>query len=83
MNKKHIKFVRDDEGVSELMKSEEMQSVLAEFASNIYARLDSKKGYEMKDPIVGKKRANVTIRTASAHAYYSNLKHNSLLKALK
>ena len=75
-----IRFELNRKGVSELMKSPEMQSALSEYGAAVAKRAGE--GYEATTA-VGKTRANVKISAATAHAWFSNLKHNTLLKALK
>ena len=64
-------------GVQELMKSEEMQTLLEERAKAIEGRCGE--GYT-HDVYVGSTRANAMILTDTAKAYYDNLRNNTILK---
>lgn len=72
------RFVLDSKGVRELMKSQEMQSMLAKKAKEIADRCGD--GYE-SDIYVGKNRANASISAATKKARKDNLDNNTLLKA--
>lgn len=74
------KFVLNRKGVSELMKSDSMQSILKEKATNIRNRCGS--GYK-QDVFVGKNRANATVSADSYKAKRDNKKNNTLLKAIR
>lgn len=65
------------------MKSEEMRTVLDEYATRAYNALpqDTLKTYE-KVIVTGTNRCNATIRATSYVAKRDNLKHNTLLKVL-
>jgi hypothetical protein len=73
------KFKLSKEGVIELLKSEEMSDVCYRYASKVAAIAGD--GYEA-DRYAGKSRVNSSVRATTPKAYYSNLKHNTLLKAL-
>lgn len=73
------KFKLNYKGVGELLRSEEMQGVINEYGDNVLNRV----GGEYKMDQLVEKRCVVRIKPGTPHAYYSNLKHNSLLKALK
>lgn len=75
-----IEFELDGAGVRELLQSDEMISVLSEYGEGVLNRAGAT-DYKMETGH-GKKRANATITPNSPKAYYSNLKHNTLLKAL-
>ncbi|MDY6064954.1 MAG: hypothetical protein SPI59_01345 [Finegoldia sp.] len=62
------------------MKSDQMMGVLDTYASNVLSTAGE--GYA-KIQRQGKTRANIKVYPDTPHAYYSNLKHNTLLKALK
>lgn len=70
-----FKFKLDYAGVGQLLKSEEMQSVLKHYADQVGARAGD--GY---DVYVGRTRANVSVATAEAEQ--DNFDNNVLLKAL-
>lgn len=62
------------------MKSEEMQEVLREYATNIKNRCGE--GYE-QDMHIGKNRANAMVSAATQQAKSDNLKNNTILKAVR
>ncbi len=72
-------FKLNTQGVRELLKSGAVQSMCSEYASQTLNACGD--GYESKTQI-GKNRASAVIYPATPHAHYSNLKHNTLLKAL-
>lgn len=76
----NFKFKLNRSGVSELMKSAEMQAVLTDKASAIRNRCG--RGYE-QDIYVGKNRANAMVSAASWRARKDNEKNNTLLKAVR
>jgi len=73
-------FKLNRSGVAELMKSNEMQSILTEKASGIRNRCGD--GYE-QDIRVGKNRANAMVRAATYQARLDNMKNNTILKAVR
>ncbi|WP_162012500.1 hypothetical protein AB6M97_02040 [Streptococcus hillyeri] len=74
-----VKFKLNSAGVRELMKSEQMQSILRAEASKVANRAGE--GYE-QDIYVGKTRANAMVRATTYQAKKDNLRNNTLLKAL-
>lgn len=74
-----FKFELNRAGVKSLMKSEEMQAVLAKRATEVRNRAGD--GYE-QNVYVGKTRANVTVRASTYQAKKDNLRNNTLLKAV-
>lgn len=70
----------DFEGVRELLRSEEMEEICREEAEAIQSRCGD--GYEVTTH-VGKNRVNAMVSAESIKAKRSNLKHNTLLKAVK
>ena len=72
-------FKLNRKGVAELMKSQEMQSVLKEHATTIRNRAGD--GYE-QDIHVGKNRANAMVKAETFKAKKDNSKNNTLLKAV-
>lgn len=76
----NFKFKLNRSGISELMKSAEMQAVLTDKASAIRSRCG--RGYE-QDIYVGKNRANAMVSAASWRARKDNEKNNTLLKAVR
>lgn len=75
-----LKFKLNRKGVAELMKSEEMQEVLREYATNIKNRCGE--GYE-QDMYIGKNRANAMVSAITYQAKSDNLKNNTILKAVR
>lgn len=67
-------------GVRELLKSEEMQAILREKATDIKNRCGD--GYE-SDHHVGKNRANAMVWASSAKARKDNSENNTILKAVR
>ena len=74
-----IEFELNREGVRELMRSSEMQSVLHDIGATAASSLGD--GYELSER-VGKNRANVQIAANTPKARAQNAKHNSILKSL-
>lgn len=77
MSKVRIELNR--QGVAELLKSPEMQGIINDYGQQVQNAAGD--GYEA-EMVTGANRVWATIKAANAHAYYSNLKHNTLLKAL-
>jgi len=75
-----MEFKLNRKGVSELMKSAEMQEVLKGYATGIRNRCGD--GYE-QDMHVGKNRANAMVSATTYQAKADNLKNNTILKAVK
>lgn len=67
-------------GVSELMKSKEMQKVLERHATK--TRNKAGRGYE-QDLYVGRNRANARVWAETKEAQSDNYKNNTLLKSVK
>lgn len=66
-------------GIQELLKSSEIGSYCKELAEGVASRAGD--GYEVTT-MVGKTRANARVSTTDWKSYKSNMKHNTLLKAL-
>lgn len=75
-----LKFKLNRQGVSQMMKSGEMQSILKGKATSIKNR--SGAGYE-QDVYVGKNRANAMVWASTAEAQGDNLDNNTLLKSVR
>ena len=75
-----LKFVLNKAGVRQLLKSEEMKSILTEKATGIRNRCGD--GYE-QDIYVGRNRANARVWAETFKAKRSNSKNNTILKAVK
>lgn len=79
MKKTEIKL--DSEGVRELLRSEELEAECRKNAEKVRSKIENRRDEYDIDSMVGKNRVNARIFTATTEAYYSNKKHNSLLKA--
>lgn len=66
-------------GIRELLRSPEMVEAVRSAAEKVAERAGA--GYEA-DAQAGPNRAVARVTAATAEAYYSNLKNNTLLKAL-
>ena len=75
-----MKFKLNSSGVAALMKSAEMQQVLADKATAVKNRAGE--GYE-QDIYVGKTRANAMVSATTYKAKKDNLENNTLLKAVR
>lgn len=75
-----VKFELNRAGVAELMKCQQMQDGINSMAEQIVQRCGDDVAYTST---VGKTRCSAKIVTTSPHAYYSNLKHNTILKAVQ
>lgn len=74
-----FEFKLNSVGVRQLLKSEEMQSILSEYGSEIASNAGS--GFEI-DERVYKKRAVVNVYPKTEHARIKDYKENALLKAV-
>ena len=76
-----FKFELNEAGVRELLRSEEMQSVLESYASQVSKNAGP--GFE-PTTFVGKNRANVSVRVIAAtdQAEQDNYENNTLLRSL-
>lgn len=75
-----FKFVLNRASVKELMKSEEMQTILKDKADGALNSLGE--GYK-SDTYVGKNRANTMVYADTYQAKSDNLKNNTILKAVR
>ena len=75
------KFVLDKKGVGELLRSEEIQSLLDTYGQQVQANTRRAEDYQTQVSD-GKVRANVVIRCINSTSLKDNLKNNTLLKAL-
>lgn len=75
-----FKFVLNRAGVRSLLQGGEMKAVVEEKARGIAGRAGV--GYGV-DTYVGARRVNAMVYPDSPEAYFRNLKHNTLLKAIK
>ena len=74
------KFKLNYQGIGQMLKSNEMQNVLSEHASEVRNRCGN--GYE-QDVYVGKTRANAMVRAETYEAKRDNMKNNTILKAVR
>ena len=75
----NFKFVLNREGVSELLRSNEMKSILEGHASNARNSAGAGDEYEVKE---GKNRAYANIFPADAESAKDNYENNTLLKVI-
>lgn len=75
-----FKFELNRSAVRDLMKSEEMQTILKDKADTALNSLGE--GYK-SDTYVGKNRANAMVYADSYQAKSDNLKNNTILKAVR
>lgn len=80
MSKSKVKFKLNLAGLNELMKSEEMQSVLDSHASRIASAAGA--GYEAEAAHPIQFIAIASVRAETQAAQRDNLKNNTLLKAI-
>lgn len=75
-----VEFKLDPAGVRALLNDDKLMDGM----QKIGERVASNAGDEFAaDTRPGEKRAHTFVKPTTAHAYYSNLKHNTLLKALQ
>lgn len=74
-----IDFKLDSDGVKYFLNCEELQDYMQPIGERVANEAGD--GYEA-DTRAGERRAHTFVKPTTAHAYYSNLKYNSLLKAL-
>lgn len=75
-----MRFVLNRKGVRQLLRSDEMMSVVQSHAYETQAALGD--GYVVTYR-TGKNRVNASVAAMSPEARQENLKHNTILKALK
>lgn len=80
MSVKAVHVELNEEGVRELLKSSEMQSICKSLADGIAGRAGT--GYQVTT-YTGKTRVNASVMAATTAAKRDNLKNNTLLKAVK
>jgi len=79
MAKTKIEIELNSTGIQEVLKSAEVTKELETYGEQIVGRCGD--GYAT-ETYVGKTRAAVKVKPDTPHAYYSNLKHNTILKAV-
>lgn len=81
-----VKFELSLPGLNQLMKSPEMQSILAQKGREVVARAEGIKQDPKAEYAVATKTINwiavANVRAANKEAIYENLENNTLLKAL-
>jgi hypothetical protein len=76
-------FVRDSAGIKELLRSAGMADMISGHASRVRSSADSMDGTAHESEVrVGRGRAVGYVRVADGESYRSNLRSNTLLKAL-
>ena len=81
-----VKVQLNIQGLRELRKEPGVKAELARQGQQIAAKANAmlgEEGYVADQPADGKTRAHVNVKCDTPHAYYSNLQHNTLLKAIK
>lgn len=77
-----IRFVLNSDGVRELLKSAEMQSVINSAAEQVKSRAEELSGLEFEtSSTVGRTRCSSRVSPASIHAYHKAMKDNIMEKA--
>ena len=76
----NVDFKLDPGGVHQLLNDSDLMDYMQRLGEGVASRAGD--GYEA-DTRPGEKRAHTFVKPTTAHAYYLNLKHNSLLKALQ
>ena len=77
---KKVKVKLNRQGVRELMKSEEMRSIVNKYGFSAQSRLGN--GYSV-DYMTGKNRVNCRVFAKTAKAKRENFLNNTILKAVK
>lgn len=79
----NVKIKLNESGIEELMKSDEIVECLTEVAQQICDIANAEcEGFEISQYPQGKSRANVSVGASDRKAYYHNMKHDTLLKAM-
>ncbi len=77
---KDIEFVLDKQGVHELLNCQDLMTGMQQIGDSVASRAGD--GYAA-DTRPGKVRAHTFVKAVDSKAYFSNLKHNTLLKAIQ
>ena len=75
-----VEFQLNREGVRQLLKSPEMESICLQYANGALGRLGP--GYEVSTHS-GRNRVNAEVKAETFAARRDNLKNNSILKAVR
>lgn len=80
-----IEFKLDPKGVNELLNWDSVQETTQKLGEGVAMRANAELGEDgyAADTRAGEKRAHTFVKATTAHAYYHNLKHNTLLEALQ
>lgn len=81
-----VEFKLDPAGVHELLNWQSVQDMTQEIGEGVAQRANSMSGISdgyAADTRPGEKREHTFVKPQNAHAYYHNLKHNTLLEALQ
>lgn len=79
---KKVKFELNRAGVRELMQGPEMASIITGAAERVASAASSGGRSYSAEVRTGATRVTARVRPDDAAAYYSNLKHNTLVKSL-
>lgn len=81
----NIKFEMNYAGVGELLKWDSVAEMTREIGEGVKQKADGELGEDgfTSETRIGKKRAHTFVKAETPHAYYHNLKYNTLLKALQ
>lgn len=78
-----VKVKLNGAGVRELLQSEAMRGIITDKTDDVSERATSDSGYfYYSDVRTGRNRITGRVKPGDPRAYYANLKHNILLKAL-
>lgn len=75
-----VRFVLDRKGVHELLNCQELMDGMQRIGDGVAGSAGD--GYAA-DTRPGRIRAHTFVKAVTSHAYFSNLKHNTLLKAIQ
>lgn len=81
-----VEFKLDPAGVREMLNWQSVQDMTQEIGNGVADRANAASGIAggfAADTRAGEKRAHTFVKPVEANAYYHNLKHNTLLEALR
>ena len=78
-----VEFKLDPNGVRELLNWTSVQEMTQSIGENVANRANAECEGFAADTRPSEKRAHTFVRATNAHAYYHNLKHNTLLRSLQ
>lgn len=82
----NVEFKIDPAGVREMLNWQSVQDMTQEIGNGVAERASAAAGIPggyAADTRAGEKRAHTFVKAVDAKAYYHNLKHNTLLEALR